>query len=184
MGFYPFLCLIIHEKKTMKKTGIFYGSLTGNTENAARLIQKELGEETAELFDTATAKAADLEKFTNLVLGTSTWDVGDVEEDFGSFLPQIRSADLAGKKVAIFGCGDQESYPDTFVDAIGAIYEAVKDKGCEVVGMVSTEGYRFNASKAVVEGRFVGLPLDDDNQGDLTEQRIKDWVAQLKKAFL
>jgi flavodoxin I len=168
----------------MKNVGIFYGSLTGNTESAAKQIQKELGTDVAKIFDTATAKASDIEQFSNLIFGASTWDVGEMEEDFEGFLPKIASANLTGKKVALFGCGDQESYPDTFVDAMGEIYEAIKDKGCEVVGMVSTEGYEFDASKAVVDGRFVGLPLDEDNQSDLTEKRIKNWVSRLKEAFI
>ncbi len=167
----------------MQKIGIFYGSLTGNTELAAKQIQKEFGADVAKIFDVAKAKADDIEQFSNLIFASSTWDDGDMEEDFEDFLPEISSVNLKGKKVAIFGCGDQESYPDTFVDAIGKIYEAVKEKNCEIVGMVSTDGYEFEDSKAVVDGRFIGLPLDEENQSDLTDDRIKTWVNQLKKEF-
>jgi len=167
----------------MQNVGIFYGSLTGNTESAAKQIQKEFGADIAKNFDTSSAKAGDIEQFSNLIFASSTWNDGDMEEDFEDFLPEISSANLKGKKVAIFGCGDQESYPDTFVDAIGEIYEAIKDNGCEIVGMVSTDGYEFDASKAVVDDRFVGLPLDENNQGDLTDERINAWVSQLKTEF-
>ena len=169
--------------KTMKNIGIFYGSLTGNTESAAKQIQKELGADVAKIFDTASAKASDIEQFSNLIFASSTWNDGDMEEDFEDFLPEISSADLKGKKVAIFGCGDQDSYPDTFVDAIGEIYEAIKEKGCDIVGMVPTDGYDFEESKAMVDGKFVGLPLDEENQGNLTGDRIKTWVNQLKTEF-
>ena len=168
----------------MQNIGIFYGSLTGNTESAAKKIQKEFGDDIAKIFDTAKAEAGDIEQFSNIIFASSTWNDGDIEEDFEDFLPKISTANLSGKKVAIFGCGDQDSYPDTFVDAIGEIYEAIKEKGCEIVGKVSTDSYDFKESKAVVDGQFVGLPLDEDNQGNLTDNRISHWVNQLKGEFI
>ena len=95
----------------------------------------------------------------------------------------IKSANLQDKKIAIFGLGDQESYSDSFVDSIGIIYEALKDKNCQLVGKVSTEGYNYDESRGEVEGQFVGLPLDEDSQGNLTNERIKNWVQQLKSEF-
>lgn len=45
------------------------------------------------------------------------------------------------------------------------------------------DGYDFNESKAVVDGKFLGLAIDEDNQSDMTELRVKSWVSQLKKEF-
>ncbi|MGK7929678.1 MAG: flavodoxin FldA, partial [Spirulina sp.] len=39
------------------------------------------------------------------------------------------------------------------------------------------------ASKAVKNGKFVGLALDDDNESDKTSDRIQKWVTQLKSEF-
>jgi len=168
----------------MKKVGIFYGSSTGNTEAAAKKLQQEFGTDKAQIFDVANAKASDMDNFPNLIFGSSTWGMGDLEEEFEEFISEIQQENLEGKKVAIFGCGDQEAYADSFVDAIGLIYEALRNKGCDIVGKISTDGYEFDESKAVVNGQFIGLPLDEDNQSDLTDARIKSWADQLKKEFI
>ena len=167
----------------MRNIGIFYGSSTGNTEAAAKQIQNELGRDTVKLFDVENAKATDIEQFSNLLFGSSTWGLGDLQDDFVDFLTEIAQVNLEGKKVAIFGYGDQEAYADSFVDAIGQIYEALKSKGCEIIGMVSTDGYEYEESKAEVNGQFVGLPLDEENQSDLTDKRIKSWIEELKNQF-
>ena len=167
----------------MQNIGIFYGSSTGNTEAAAKQIQKELGADIVKTFDVVNAKANDIEQFPNVIFGASTWGIGDIQDDFEDFLSEIASANLGGKKAAIFGYGDQDTYADSFVDAIGLIYEALENKGCEVVGKTSIEGYEYDESKAEVNGQFVGLPLDEENQSDLTDERIKSWVEQLKNQF-
>ncbi len=168
----------------MKNVGIFYGSSTGNTEAAAKKLQQEFGPDKAQIFDVANAKASDMDNFPNLIFGSSTWGMGDLEEEFEEFVSEIQQENLEGKKVAIFGCGDQEAYADSFVDAMGLIYEVLRNKGCDIVGKISTEGYEFDESKAVVNGQFIGLPLDEDNQSDLTDERIKSWADQLKKEFI
>ena len=61
--------------------------------------------------------------------------------------------------------------------------EKISDLGGETVGYWSTDGYEFTESKAIRDGKLVGLALDEDNQSDLTEERIKTWVAQLKQEF-
>ncbi len=167
----------------MEKVGIFFGSSSGNTEGAAGKIQEALGGE-VEVMNVSDAKAADIEKFKNVIFGSSTWGIGDLQDDFEDFMSEIEAADLNGKKVAIYGTGDQESYPDSFVDSIGTIYEALQGKGCDIVGQVATDGYEYDESKAEVDGKFVGLPLDEDNQGDETDDRIAAWVEILKKEFV
>ncbi len=167
----------------MQNVGIFYGSDTGNTEDAAKLLQQEFGADKAQIFDVANAKASDMEPFHNLIFGSSTWGEGDMQEDFEEFISEIKSANMEGKNVAIFGCGDQEAYADSFVDAIGLIYESLNEKGCNVVGKVSTDSYEYDESQAEIDGQFVGLPLDEDNESNLSADRIKKWVEQLKKEF-
>ncbi len=167
----------------MQKIGIFYGSSTGNTESAAKKIQKELGEANAQLFDASTATGKDLDQFTNVIFGTSTWGIGDLQDDFDKFIPQIKTAGLNGKTIALFGCGDQESYSDTFVDGMGAVWEIISLKGCKIIGQTSTEGYTYYFSRAEVDGELVGLALDEDNQGNLTDTRIKEWVERIKPLF-
>ena len=167
----------------MQKIGIFYGSSTGNSEFAAEQIQKEFGADIATIIDVSSAKPNEIDQYSNLIFGCSTLEIGELEYDFEDFMPQIKGANLKDKKIAIFGLGDQESYPDSFVDSIGIIYEAIKNKGCQMVGKVSTQGYDYDESKGEVDGEFLGLPLDEENQGDLTDARIKKWVEKLKEEF-
>lgn len=167
----------------MESVGIFYGSTTGNTEKSAKLIQKEFGFDKADIFDVADVMASDIDKFSNVIFGSSTWGIGDMQDDFETFLSQIIEANLEGKKVAIFGLGDQYAYSDSFVDAIGQIYENLKDRGCDLLGKTKVDGYDYDETKAELDGQFVGLVLDEENQSDLTNKRIKDWVEELKEQF-
>ncbi len=163
----------------MEKVGIFYGSTTGNTEAVAKKIQQALGTDNAEVFDVSSAKAKDLEQFANLIFGTSTWGVGDIQDDFDSFLSEIKNANLENKKVALFGCGDQDSYPDSFVDGMGQVWEALQSKPCKLIGETEVNGYNYSASRAEVNGKLVGLAIDEDNQSNLTDNRIKEWIQSL-----
>ena len=167
----------------MKNIGIFYGSSTGNTEAAAQQIQQEFGD-IASVMDVSGASSADLEQYDNIILGASTWGIGEMQDDFDTFLSEIDAANLAGKKIAIFGLGDQDTYIDSFVDAIGEIFERLQGKDCEVIGYVPTDGYEYDESRAEKDGSFVGLPLDEENQGNLSDDRIKSWVETLKKEFV
>ena len=135
------------------------------------------------MFDVAKATKDDLEKFDNLIFGTSTWGFGELQDDFDGFMKQIEAANLSGKTVALFGCGDQESYSDTFVDGMGLVWQSLQGKGCDIVGQTSTEGYSYSNSQSDVEGKFVGLAIDENNQSDQTADRVKAWVEVLKNAF-
>lgn len=164
----------------MSKIGIYYGSTTGNTQDVAEEIAKKLGVDKADLHDVARAKA-DYSAYDVVLFGSSTLGLGDLQDDWEYYADKLKGADLSGKKVALFGCGDSSSYSDTFCDAVGKIYEIVKDKGAQIIGKVSTEGYTYDSSEAFVDGQFVGLLIDNDNEPDMTEQRISDWVESLKK---
>ena len=164
----------------MKTTVILFGSTTGNTENIAKIIATKLN---ADIFNIGDKPIDALAEYQNLVLGTSTWGLGDLQDDWDNFLPQLAKADLTGKTVALFGLGDSSSYSDTFVDGMGLIYEAIKSKGCNIIGRVGVEGYSFDDSKALQNGSFIGLPLDEDNEGDKTKERIEKWIEEVKTAL-
>jgi flavodoxin I len=167
----------------MAKIGLFFGTQTGNTESAAEEIQKIFGSGLVELHDVAQADASDLTGYDFLIIGCPTWNIGELQSDWEGLFPELDDVDFSGKKVAYFGCGDQVGYADNFLDAIGILEEKITERGGKTVGYWSTEGYDFDASKAVRNGKFVGLALDDTNQSDLTEQRLKKWVALLRAEF-
>lgn len=167
----------------MDKIGIFYGSTTGNTQSAAEQIHEKLGSDVSDLINVDSASGDQLDAYKNLILGTSTWGIGDLQDDFQDFLEVLGAHDLKGKKVALFGLGDSSSYGDSFVDGMGEIYETVNAQGAEVIGSVDASTYEFDDSRANVDGKFVGLPLDEDNESHLTEERIENWVKELKSNF-
>ena len=158
----------------MKKTIVIYGSSTGTCEGIAEKIGARLGAEVLNVQDmTADVIAAN----ENLILGTSTWGAGELQDDWYDGLKVLKSSNLSGKTIALFGCGDAESYGDTFVGGMGELYDSIKDSGARFIGSVATDDYSFDDSAAVVGGQFVGLPLDDVNEDDKTDGRIEAWVA-------
>lgn len=164
----------------MKKIGIFYGSETGSTEYVAKLLANKLNIESSDVYDISKADVASLGSYDVLLLGGSTQGFGDLQSDWESFIDDVKKADLNGKKVAVFGLGDSSSYSDTFCDAIGIIAKAAQEAGAVLVGnQVNTADYEFDDSVALVNGYFCGLPLDEDNESDQTEDRINNWLAQL-----
>ncbi|QYO68509.1 flavodoxin FldA [Leptolyngbya sp. 7M] len=169
----------------MAKIGLFYGTQTSNTQTAAELIQKEFGgDSVVALQDISQTEPSDFDEYQYIIIACPTWNVGEMQSDWESFYDdELDNIDFSGKKVAYFGEGDQIGYPDTFQDAMGMLEEKISELGGETVGYWSTEGYEFSDSKALRDGKFVGLALDEDNQSELTEERIKTWVAQLKTEF-
>lgn len=166
-----------------KKIGLFYGTQTGKTESAAEMIRDEFGGNVVTLHDMVKVDASDFDEYECLIIGCPTWNIGELQSDWDGFFPDLDDIDFSGKLVAYFGTGDQIGYSDNFQDAIGILEEKISELGGKSVGSWSTEGYDFSESKAVKNGKFVGLALDEDNQSDLTQERIKAWVAQLKKEF-
>ena len=127
---------------------------------------------------------ADASAYDTLIVGAPTWHTGADSERSGTAWDQwlyetLPSLDLSGKKVAVFGCGDSSSYGDYFCDAIEEVYSAMKEAGAEMVGSVATDGYDFSESKSVIDGKFCGLPLDEDNESDMTEERVAAWCSQI-----
>jgi flavodoxin I len=168
----------------MAKIGLFYGTQTGNTQTVAELIQQELGGESmVDLHDIANADPSDFEDYDYIIIGCPTWNIGELQSDWEGFYDDIDNIDFNGKKVAYFGTGDQVGYPENFQDAMGILEAKISSLGATTVGYWSTDGYDFDESKAVRNGKFVGLAIDEDNQSDLTDSRVKSWIAQLKREF-
>jgi len=166
----------------MKKIGLFYGSTSGRTRKVAEQIRKALGEKSVDIFDIKHVQPADILKYSNLIFGTSAWGVGDMQDDWEVFIDDIVEQDLSGKKIALFGLGDQAEYPGSFVDGLGTLYCRMPVKE-NIVGYTATEGYEYYFSSAEKDGKFVGLAIDEDTQHELTAGRIRKWATQLKKEF-
>lgn len=159
--------------------GIFFSSDTGNTEKIAKMIQKQLGNNISDIFDIATSSKEDIENYNNLLFGIPTWYYGEPQCDWDSFLPILKDINFIGKKVAIFGCGDQEDYSEYFCDAMSILRNIVINNGAITVGEWPASSYHFDASKSLINNKFIGLAIDEDRQPEMTEFRVKHWVAQI-----
>ncbi|UOA07864.1 flavodoxin [Methylobacter sp. S3L5C] len=176
----------------MAKVGVFFGTDTGNTRRIAKDIATVLGSAVAaKPVNIRNAKVTDLLAFDILILGTPTYgegllpglSTGNATESWEEFLPTLTGQDFSGKKVAIYGLGNQKSYPAEFVDAIFYLYEQFKQCGATIIGEWTTDSYKFQSSKAVINGHFVGLALDQENQKDLTPDRLAAWLEMLAKTW-
>ena len=164
----------------MKKTGIFYGSTNGDTESVANKIAIQLGIGKEDVHNVADTTPHAVQPYEVLLLGCSTWGVGEMQDDWNDFLFKLKDMDLKNKTVALFGCGDSVSFSSSFCDALGVIYHELQHTGCTFTGEVDLSEYRFDGSGGVIDGKFVGLPIDDNNESDRTDTRIKKWTDRLK----
>lgn len=163
----------------MKSIGIFYGSSTGTTSDLAQKIASALGVDSANVMDVANADVAAAAKYDVLLLGSSTWGLGDLQDDWESFLPKLKGENLSGKKVGLFGCGDASSYSDTFCAALGTIKAELANTGCTFIGAYPAEGYNYDETTAEENGQLIGLCVDDANESDQTEARMERWIAAM-----
>ncbi len=169
----------------MKKIGLFYGPVGGSTEKVAKKVATALGNENVELIPVKDAKASDVEKYENIIFGMSTigketWESDKPANDWDIFLPELEKIDYSNKKIAMFGLGDQVTYDLHFVDALGIIAEIIVPKGAQIIGSVDTEGYDFRESQALYDGKFIGLPVNEDFEPELTDERISGWIEKIK----
>lgn len=166
----------------MKKIGLFYSFNTYKTQKAADKIRKSFGDSVN--IESVNVEEINEEKFLsydNLILGVPTWFDGELPNYWDEFMPAVEDLKLKGKTVALFGLGDQVGYPENFVDGIGLLATALAERGAKIVGYTSIEGYNYERSVAEVDGKFMGLALDIENQAALSAERISSWVGQLKK---
>jgi len=167
--------------RCMMAVGLFYSTSTGNTETGAEAIGSAGG---LEAMDVGDISPGDLTGYDGLIVGAPTWHTGADEMRSGTawddILEEIKGLDLNGKPVAVFGCGDSSGYGDNFCDAIEELYSTFKAAGAKMIGSVDASDYTYDDSKSVVDGKFLGLALDEDNEDDRTEDRANAWVTQLK----
>lgn len=168
----------------MEKIGIIHGSMTDATERVAHAIQTLLGEERAEVKDVSAITLDDVNCYRNLILGVSTLGMEDARDDWDSKLELLQKADLKEKRIALFGLGNQDLYPDNYLDGMGRVYEALRSNGASTVGWWPSDGYSCNRSNALRENMFVGLALDEDTGSDETFDRIEGWLEQLDGQWL
>ena len=167
----------------MKEIGLFYAMNAAKTSHIAEKIREKLGHKEVEMIMIEKAWQNDFQAYDNMIVGASTWFDGELPTYWDELLPELRTMKLKGKKVAIFGLGDQIRYPENFADGIGLLAEVFEGDEATLVGFTSSEGYTFERSKALRGEQWCGLVVDLDNQSEQAEKKIKAWCQQVKKEF-
>lgn len=160
------------------KTAIIYGTTTCNAQGVAERIGAQFDDAFVE--DVANVNLVELGEYDLIILGGGTAGFGELSDDWEDKLEDLDMLDLSDASVALFGTGDQIGYSDSFVGSMAPLYEKVSEEAGKFIGRTETEGYDFVESESVVDGKFVGLAIDEDNQPELTDSRIEGWVNQLK----
>lgn len=166
----------------MKNTVIIYGSTTGTTENVAHKLAKLMGVDEKDVVDVKNIAPSQLGNYDNIIAGSSTWGSGELQDDWFDFVDGLKALDLPGKKVAIFGCGD-ETMGDTFCGAVATLYEAFKSTGATMVGAFDIVGYDVTSTPAEIDGTIVGLLLDEVNHPEATDLRLRKWAQLVADEF-
>lgn len=174
----------------MNRIGMFFGTETGSTRLVAKKMQKKLGDELCDKpVNVNRIEPEEMLKYDALILGTPSYGIGEIpgngvsgcfEPNWAEFFAKMpENPDFSGKRIAFFSLGAQERYADRFCSSLLPLVEKFKAWGAEVIGDWSTEGYTYEQSAAVVDGRFLGLIIDQRTQGMFTEDRIDSWLAQV-----
>ncbi len=171
----------------MKKIGIYFGTDTGTTRLMAKKMAKKMGGIAQKPLNVNRTEVEDFLKHDAFILGTPTYGINqlpgkstDIEAgSWEEFLPRIENIDFSGKTIALYGLGDQAKYADRFLDSMVFLYRFFSERGATIIGQWPVEGYSFEQSQAVIDGKFVGLALDQQNQAILTEARIDQWLDQI-----
>ena len=172
----------------MSKIAMCYGPQGGTVNRVADKIKEAIGEEKVTMVAVKDSNVSDIEKYDKIIFGLSTvgkdtWDATYSNNDWGKFLPEIGKTSYEGKTIAIFGLGDHVTYAHGFVDHIGLLANELLNNGAVLVGKVSADGYEFDESEALVDGEFLGLPIDEDFEPELTDERVAAWIDLIRPEF-
>jgi flavodoxin I len=170
----------------MKKIVLLFWPKGGNVENVAKKIYSRFQEKEIDICDVESVDVNSLENYETIIMGSSTvgaenWQDADNNNRWNSFFKKFEQCDLSGKKIALFGLGDQILYPAHFVDGLGILNEEVEKVDAKLIGKWPIEGYSFTDSEGVDDDLFYGLAVDQDNEDELTDKRVDEWTNILKK---
>lgn len=119
----------------MARIVLIYGTTSGNTEDLSESVADGLKSGGAEVIvkNVTDANVNELKDYDAIVLGCPTYGNGELQDDFIDFNSSLSSISLEGKKAAVFGPGDRESYPDTFCQAVEILEDTLKKCGAKIV---------------------------------------------------
>lgn len=162
----------------MKTVGIFFGTTGGKTKEVVDIVASQLGD--AQVFDVADGIDA-IELFDNIILASPTYGMGELQDDWAGVIDELADIDFSGKVVALIGVGDAAIFGANYVESMKHFYDAVEPKGAKIVGFTSTDDYDFEASEAIIDDKFMGLPIDASFDEDEISSKVESWLERVKE---
>jgi len=167
----------------MNKTAIIYSFNSKKTGKIAEMIKEAFNDDQVELVNAEELTEKQFAAFDQIIMGVPTWFDGELPNYWDEFMPALEDLDLQGKKIALYGLGDQKGYPENFLDGMGIMAEVLEEQGASLIGFTNTAGYEFESSRAKRGDKFSGLAIDYENQGSMNKERVASWVEELRGKF-
>ncbi|MEN8226827.1 MAG: flavodoxin [Bacteroidota bacterium] len=167
----------------MNKTAIIYSFNAKKTGKIAEMLKEAFKDDQVRLVNAEELTGKLFTSYSQIIMGVPTWFDGELPNYWDEFIPDLEDIDLQGKKIALYGLGDQKGYPENFLDGMGIMAGILEEQGATLVGFTSTEGYQFESSRALRGEQFSGLAIDFENQASMNKKRVANWVEQLKREF-
>lgn len=173
--------LIDKESAAEKAIGLFYAPSGGSVHKVAKRIKQKIKDHKVDMLYIRDIKPEQFLNYRNIILVSSTlgkdaWN-NDETDEWAAFMPDMQKLELDGRKVALVGLGNHVLYPNNFVDGLGDLADLIEKRNGILIGKTETDNYTFNMSRAIRDGVFTGLPLDEDNESDKTDARIEKWLT-------
>jgi len=173
----------------MNKTAIFFSPEGGNVNRVTIQLGEVIGNEKVDIIPANKVVKENLYKYKQIIfvgstVGADHWSNKTIVDEWQEFFRKIDEISFEDKKVALVGLGNSVLYPEHFADGMAHLYKQIANKKAKIFGFVEAEGYTFTDSEALNdEGLFLGLPIDEENEYDLTAGRLEKWVSKLKPDF-
>lgn len=167
----------------MNKTAIIYSFNSKKTGKIAEMIKEAFNDDQVELVNAEELSEKQVAAFDQIIMGVPTWFDGELPNYWDEFIPALEDLDLQGKKIALYGLGDQKGYPENFLDGMGIMAEVLEEQGATLIGFTNTDGYEFESSRAKRGDKFSGLAIDYENQSSMNNERVASWVEELRGKF-
>lgn len=173
----------------MSKTALFFSPEGGNVNRVATMLGALIGNDKADIIPAKEVESEEFDKYKQIILigstvGTDHWSNETVVNEWPEFFSKMKDISFENKKVGIVGLGNSFLYPSHFADGMAEHYKEIKKHNAKIFGKVDPEGYDFTDSEALNDdGLFCGLPIDEDNEPELTSERLEKWINSLKPDF-
>ena len=173
----------------MSKTAIFFSPKGGNVDSVANKLGELIGNDKVDIIPVKEVEKGDLYKYNKIILvgstvGTDHWNNEIVVDEWPEFFTKTEEISFENKKLALVGLGNSVLYPEHFADGMAVLYERIKEQNGEILGFFDAKVYDYTDSESVNdEGLFCGLAIDEDNEPELTTERLEKWISILKPDF-